>query len=96
MINDDKKTKFIECECGAEGVLVTHWTHDTMDREVYLTMYSSGTYRDDSLSFSERIRHAWNIMKTGHPFTDSLILTEKTAKELGQYLANINFDKDGE
>lgn len=89
-----KKTKFIECECASEGLLITHWPHDTMDRSIYLTMYSAGTYSNDALSFRERLRHAWNIMKTGHPFTDSLILNESTAKELGEYLIDVKFEED--
>ena len=96
MINEDKKIKFIQCECGGEGVLVTHWEGDTTYKEVYFTMFSSGTYNDSTLSFRERIRHAWNIIKTGHPFTDSLILTESAVKELGQYLINIKFEDNGD
>ena len=60
MVNN-KVIKFIECECGGEGILVTHWTEDLLDRDVYLTLYSAGTYRNNTLSFKERILHALHV-----------------------------------
>lgn len=76
-------------------MLVTHYEDDIVSKEVYLSMFSAGTYRDDRLSFKERIRHAWNIMRTGRPFHDGLILDEKKTKELGHYLLDIKFNEDG-
>jgi hypothetical protein len=92
----EKKSKFIECECGGEGMLVTHYTNDIHDKEVYLSMFSIGIYTDGRLTFRERLRHAWHVMKTGKPFDDSLILSEKDTKELGQYLLDIKFEENGE
>jgi len=76
------------CSCYSEGIA---FEYDD-DCELYAALWWQGIERAP-LRWRDRIRWCWRIFRTGLPWTDSVILGEKEAvaiKEfLGDYLKNI-------
>lgn len=76
-INEMKKV-FIECECGSHILKVEK---DTDDGEVsiYISMYTFGTGKH---GWTRRLINCWNILRTGTPYRDQLVLTEAEFSKL--------------
>ena len=47
---------------------------------VSIGFFSYGAYNDDRLSFRDRIRYAWHILRTGNPWLDMVMMAPKVAK----------------
>jgi hypothetical protein len=80
--------KFFVCDCGAEAIGLSTWDTDDKTTEVCLSFWSFG---NDSghYSWKDKMRHIWQIIKKGHPYTDSVILNAEKTKELGNLLLSI-------
>jgi hypothetical protein len=75
--------KFYACNCGNEAILLS------VDNEfpyIYFTIFEHGRYKDSRIPFWARFSWALNLLKTGHPYKDEIVLDLETAKELGQEL----------
>lgn len=81
--------KFFVCECGSEGLLVTNFT-DNPEQEIYLTMFSHGTYNPKP-GLLIRLKHAFRYLRTGQIHSDQLILSFTQAKELSDHLIKIRY-----
>jgi hypothetical protein len=70
--------KLYTCECSASGVTVSY---DDEAPEVFITgwMMSPG---EGKMSFRERLRWCWHLLRTGKPFNDHLILNFETARQM--------------
>jgi len=90
-IDFEPTQKFFPCQCMSEGMLVSYFENDS-DGDIYLAMFSSGLYIPKP-SLWHRIKQAWRIIKDGSVFDDELILNQKNAKELGEYLISIKFNE---
>jgi len=65
------KTKYIKCSCGSELISLEKWDDD---QYIYLSFWERGFKDNNKLTFSERLRWCWKILKSGQPFTDSIVL----------------------
>ena len=64
----DKASGFLlKCSCGNEMLSIMH-----IDEEYYLSLFMNSY--DYSYSWSQRLRHIWQIITKGHPYTDSIVL----------------------
>lgn len=76
--------KHYECDCGAHIVVTGHpykdypSEHEVMD----MALFSYGGGDRYPLSIRERLRWVWHILKTGTPFTDTVVLNKGVAKKL--------------
>lgn len=70
--------KLYTCQCHAEAVTLEF---NPEEQEVFITGWqmSPGV---GAMSFKERIRWAWAILKTGKPFNDHIILNYDTARQI--------------
>jgi len=77
------KFEVFMCNCHGEGINVEKFDNN----EIYLSLF----YRcyNYPISIKERIRYCWNILKTGKPFNDQMILDNQTAEQLGRILINL-------
>jgi len=71
--------KFFLCECYSEGVIV-----ESDDDTVDLSFWQTGACRRTSLG--HKIRHILQVLRTGRPYTDMVVLTPAEAERLGKCL----------
>jgi hypothetical protein len=69
----------IKCECGAESLEIKK-----EDDMFEVSLWRLG--RVPLMSIKERIRWCWHILRNGYPWTDSIILTNKNAKMISDYI----------
>jgi hypothetical protein len=70
-------------------------TMDTIDIS-FIRIFRLGKYKNNELSLKEKLRYCWNVIKTGRPFEDEILLRQETAKELANHLlefANKKFEE---
>lgn len=70
--------KFIMCDCGGQAVCIDH-----DEDQMFLSFFEHGAHNDNTLSWKERIRWIWNVLKTGRPFSDYIVIEKEKALELG-------------
>lgn len=83
--------KFIECDCAAEGVMLS--TEDCLtddpktngQRQIYLAFFQNG-WNGKELTFKQKLRWIWQILTEGVPFGDTVILNVGNALLLKHYL----------
>lgn len=85
-------TQFFLCNCGADAIGLEVWDLEDDQRGVCLSFWSWG--HDRLYGWEYRLRHIWHIIRHGHPFTDSVILSMEQAKELGMNLVEIVKEKN--
>lgn len=66
---------FIKCECGTEGLYIEK---DDEYNEICMAMWHTGK---DYLSFAEKLRWIWNILKN-KPYSDHFIISTSRVQEL--------------
>lgn len=84
---------YFECDCGAEVIHVErdlelfdgnqHYTH-----WINFCIYHCGT-ENHKPTLREKLRHCWQILKTGKNYADQIILTEDVAMKLGIHLLEL-------
>lgn len=79
----EKNETFIKCDCGTEFL---HLQHDNEDgwKSFYLSFWQYGS--PSTISFFQRIKWAWKVLTKGNLYGDQLILSEKSALELKDYI----------
>lgn len=77
------KEKWIKCSCWGEAMQLS--VDD--DNQIEICIWSTGLYNDHGLSWKEKIRWIWHLLKTGKPYTDMIMLSPESAKELNNWLS---------
>jgi hypothetical protein len=76
--------KFYECECGAEGIMISK---DDFDKDtLYLAIFRNSFYEIYPLSFKGKIKAIWDILIHGTVWDDTIILNKEEAMQLGMDL----------
>jgi hypothetical protein len=78
-LKDNIPSLIIKCECGAESLEIKK-----EDDMFEVSLWRLG--RVPLMSIKERIRWCWHILRNGYPWTDSIILTNKNAKMISDYI----------
>jgi hypothetical protein len=94
MIDPSKNpSKFVKCTCGCNMLEVEryeesyiHEGNKVIDRGWYFVIW--GRFREGKKiwGLKERFRWCWNILKTGQPWADDIIATDKDARELAEFI----------
>lgn len=73
--------KFYECDCHAEGIMLSHeWEDDDI---AYLAFFTNcPQYSDNRMRLKDKLRWCWRILSKGMPFTDMMVLNKETALTL--------------
>lgn len=71
-----------DCDCHSEGVIMEY--EDDLPL-AYLGFFNMG-FGGRVLAFKDRIRSAFQVLKTGKPYTDMVVLNQEAAKRLGSDL----------
>jgi len=78
------KSHYVKCDGGCEILevcRVVDGPNKSFEVSVWQTM---GSHRP--LCWRERIRWCWNIIKTGNPWSDMVIINDDKAKELANFI----------
>lgn len=79
---EGEKHTYVQCECGGELIQVSQ---DEEDSEIYMAFYRYG-HENVPYSWRDRLRHIWRILRHGHPYADSIVLSPADARKLAQIL----------
>jgi len=85
------KEYYYKCDCGAE-MLVMEPEVDKIDNDKLLFFLNLSIWLqgcDNKPTFYERLRHCYNILKTGKNYSDQIILSFEQASKLQHDLRNI-------
>lgn len=83
--------KFIECDCGAEGIMLssedclTDNPAENGQRQIYLAFFQNG-WNGKELTFKQKLRWTWQIWTKGIPFGDTVVLNVGNALLLVNHL----------
>lgn len=88
MENRDSTTReqeYIECECGCEAIGMEY---DPSDKwcELNISFWERGHIRDGKTSFRRKLYLVRQIMKTGQPYADMVIVGPSNATRLKTFL----------
>jgi hypothetical protein len=70
----ENKRKFIECSCHNEIICI-----EDDESSIYLSMYEFGRHGNNTVPFWSRFRWIWHFLKTGCPYSDSVVLSKQDA-----------------
>jgi len=82
---ENSNREFFNCSCFTEGLILEHFDEefsDSSEREIYIATWNYGK-QSGEMSWKNRFRWCWNILKTGLPWTDMCILHRDEARRLG-------------
>ncbi len=74
------------CGCNTERVMVSLWKDEPYPAEVYFSMWYMAGCHPENLTWRHRLRHIRRIIKHGSPYLDDVTMTEKEARQLGEWL----------
>jgi len=78
--------KFITCSCESEAILLERYKGE---EEIYLSIFGRGL-NIKRYNIKDRLRHIWQIIVKGFPYTDEIVLKKEKARELAQTLLNLS------
>ena len=79
---NDNKIDYYKCSCHGEGIMLQYYFNEpTVD----LSFWQLG-FDDKRLSWKNKVRYIWQVLTTGLPYNDMVILTKKEAGRLGNDL----------
>jgi len=89
MIKDYWKKSYY-CDCGGESIVISYDYEDetTTDSNMVidLAFFKQGFDSKGFLSWKERIRWCWEIIRRGTVWCDMVVLSQSTARSLGNDL----------
>lgn len=88
---------FFECDCGQEAIHIERDLElfDENKRDACLlnfSIYHLGT-ENHKPTLKEKLRHCWHILRTGKNYSDQIILSEGTARQLGKCILDLVSEK---
>ena len=81
--NIKNQNKYIKCECSSHALEIEC---DEELKQFNLSIWQYGSNISSNLSWKERFRWAIKILTTGSVWADQIILSEKKAGELVEYI----------
>ena len=83
------KKEIFMCECGTEGIIISDLLKGDKDfQEIDVALFGY-LYNVRALDFWGKLRWCWNVLMTGEPWTDQVILDYNTARKLGKRLLEL-------
>lgn len=75
----------VTCQCGNEIIRITQDAE--FEEDIYLSMFQY--YNSASMSFRQRIKYLWQILRHGMPYSDCICLKQKDLKALREAINKI-------
>jgi hypothetical protein len=80
------KSHFIKCNCGCQMFEVERYDYRDGDEGYNFVIWARGRDGKKIYGWREKIRWCWNILKTGSPWADDIIATNKDARGLANFI----------
>jgi len=80
-MNEDKST-FLICDCHSHALFLEKFNDE---EEIYISFFERGM-NGRILTWKERLKWCWQIIRYGQPWTDSVILGLENQKKLKKFL----------
>ena len=80
-----KHQHFIPCSCETEGLYITKYEDEP---ETYVAIFKHG-YNPKCKSLWNKVRYIWQIVATGQPFGDDIVLSKSDALRLSSLLNSL-------
>lgn len=84
------KASIFPCDCGTEGLVVVAENEAERKCEgapfITITFMGVGSYADGRLSWIDRIRLIWRLIRTGNPYTDMVTMRSNVAKNFAYHI----------
>ena len=77
------KTVFIKCTCHSEGIMIE--ADSEMDA-LFLSVWERGYRGDNTLTWKQKLRYIWQILKHGKPYGDQIVLDREGCFTLSKAL----------
>jgi len=71
------------CECGGENITISHEYDEGCEKSIDLAFFKQGFDSKGFLSWKDRLRWCWEILRRGTVWCDMVILNQSTARKLG-------------
>lgn len=84
MNNASPSELMLKCACHTEALEITHLPNEDKPDEFWFSIWENGF--DSRLSRRERFRWCWNILRTGRPWGDNIILTPEQAMQVAKFI----------
>jgi hypothetical protein len=79
-------THFIRCDCGGHMLECEVYNWKNGDAGVNFTIWQYGRDGKQIRGWREKLRWCWQILKTGMPWADDIIATNKEARGLAEFI----------
>ena len=66
-----EKETFIQCACSNECLQLYKFEEDD---ELYISIWEMGYSKDNRLTWKQRLRYIWRIIREGRPYGDQIVL----------------------
>ena len=74
----------VKCVCHSEAMEVTFWPNEDIPNEFWFSIWHQGFKRP--FCWREKIRWCLNILRTGNPWADHIIVSPEQAKMVAEFL----------
>ena len=82
----DEEPIFLKCDCNTHAIEVQRYKESDVDDEGFYVSLWQYSRVNITLDWREKIRWIWHILIQGKPWNDCVILNNKHAKELVEYI----------
>ena len=91
---EDCWMKYYECDCHTEGIMMSYEYNESEGLPLIdIAFFQHGFVGIHPLGFWERLRWSLHLIKTGRPFLDGIMLSQKNAKRLSKDLLKFSEKK---
>lgn len=91
-MSDDKNFIFIRCECLGEGMGIDYYSEDGH----YYFSYWNNYISNEKMSWKQRFRYCWQVLRHGKAFADDLILNQAHVDQLVDFVLQCSNNTIGE
>jgi hypothetical protein len=81
---EDPKNHWLLCDCYSHSLFVEK---DDENNRFFINLFER-RFDGQKMSWKERIRWCFHILKNGTPFTDMIIVKSRKAKDLADFINN--------
>lgn len=74
------------CACNSESVVLEKYKGE---KEIYLSLFGRGL-NVQRYNWKSKLRHIWQILTKGFPYTDEIVLSQKDALNLSKLLKKLS------
>ena len=88
-----EKEIFIPCSCGGEGL---HLYKFKNDNELFISIWEMGYGKDNRLTWKQRLRYVWRVLREGRPYGDQVVLDREGRSKLIYALVDMHIANKAE